>query len=63
MVSSIRHPPFPVGLTTQCVYCLEVYKKASIKAEATEEELFKAALVAVALRARAAITHASHLVD
>ncbi len=52
-----------VALTTQCGYCLEVHRKAAIVAGATEEELAEATFVAVALRAGAALTHGTHLID
>lgn len=51
-----------VALTTQCGYCLEVHRKAALKAGATEEELAETTFVAVALRAGAALTHGTHLV-
>ncbi len=52
-----------VALTTQCGYCLEVHRKAAVAAGATEEELAEATFVAVALRAGAALTHGTHLVE
>lgn len=51
-----------VALTTQCVYCLEIHRKAALRAGATEEELTEVALVAAALRAGAAMTHGTHLI-
>jgi len=48
-----------VALTTQCPYCLEVHRKA---AGTTGDEVAEASFVAVALRAGAALTHASHLI-
>jgi AhpD family alkylhydroperoxidase len=48
-----------VALTTQCPYCLEIHKGATINAGATEEEL--AETIAWTLRAGAAITHGAHL--
>jgi AhpD family alkylhydroperoxidase len=51
-----------VALTTQCPYCLEVHKGNAIKAGATPEEIAETAMVAAALRAGAAVTHATHLV-
>ncbi len=50
-----------VALTTQCPYCLEVHRNAAEAAGATPEELAETAFVAVALRAGAALTHATHL--
>jgi AhpD family alkylhydroperoxidase len=52
-----------VALTTQCPYCLELHRCAAEAAGATREELAETALVAAALRAGAAITHAAHLID
>jgi AhpD family alkylhydroperoxidase len=52
-----------VALTTQCPYCLEVHKKSAVSAGATRGELVEMSIVAAALRAGAAITHASHLLD
>ena len=52
-----------VALTTQCPYCLELHRMAAKAAGATQEELAETALVAAALRAGAAITHASHLME
>lgn len=50
-----------VAMTTQCAYCLEVHLKKAKAAGATEAELAETALVAAALRAGGAITHAAHL--
>lgn len=50
-----------VALTTQCPYCLELHRKAAQDAGATDAQLAEAALVAAAMRAGAAITHAAHL--
>ncbi len=50
-----------VAHTTQCPYCLEIHGANARKAGATEAELAEAAIVAAALRAGAAITHASHV--
>jgi AhpD family alkylhydroperoxidase len=52
-----------VALTTQCPYCLEVHKKSAVAAGATREELVETSLVAAALRAGAAVTHATHLLE
>ena len=51
-----------VALTTQCAYCLEIHRGAATAAGATAEEIAETALVAAALRAGAAVTHATHLV-
>src|SRR5580692_4378758 len=51
-----------VALTTQCPYCLEVHRGNAVAAGATPEEIAETALVAAALRAGAAVTHATHLV-
>lgn len=50
-----------VALTTQCPYCIDLHRKAAQDAGATDAQLAEAALVAAAMRAGAAITHASHL--
>ncbi|WGF89722.1 carboxymuconolactone decarboxylase family protein [Marinivivus vitaminiproducens] len=52
-----------VALTTQCPYCIEVHKQEARKAGATDEQLAEAAVVAAAIRAGGAITHATHLYD
>jgi AhpD family alkylhydroperoxidase len=49
-----------VALTTQCPYCIEIHSNNARKAGATEAELTEAAMVAAALRAGAAVTHATH---
>jgi AhpD family alkylhydroperoxidase len=50
-----------VALTTQCPYCIEIHTKAARQAGATDAMLAETAAVAAAMRAGAAITHASHL--
>jgi AhpD family alkylhydroperoxidase len=50
-----------VALTTQCPYCIELHLKAAKSAGATDQMLAETATVAAAMRAGAAITHASHL--
>jgi AhpD family alkylhydroperoxidase len=50
-----------VALTTQCPYCIELHLKAAREAGATDQMLAETATVAAALRAGAAIAHASHL--
>ena len=50
-----------VALTTQCPYRFEIHNKEARKAGATDAQLSEAAMVAAALRAGAAVTHASHL--
>ncbi len=52
-----------VALTTQCPYCLEIHKGNAVAAGASPEEIAETAMVAAALRAGAAVTHATHLVD
>ena len=49
-----------VALTTQCPYCIDIHSGNARKAGATEVELSEAAMVAAALRAGAAVTHATH---
>lgn len=50
-----------VALTTQCPYCIELHTKAARDAGATDQMLAETAAVAAAMRAGAAITHATHL--
>ncbi len=50
-----------VALTTQCPYCLEIHRKAAVDAGATKAMIAETAVVAAAMRAGAAITHATHL--
>src|SRR5947208_15197166 len=50
-----------VALTTQCPYCIDVHAGNARKAGATETELAEAAMVAAALRAGAAVAHATHV--
>jgi AhpD family alkylhydroperoxidase len=49
-----------VALTTQCPYCIEIHSNNARRAGATEVELTEAAMVSAALRAGAAVTHATH---
>ena len=49
-----------VALTTQCPYCIDIHSGNARKAGATEAELAEAGIIAAALRAGAAITHATH---
>lgn len=50
-----------VAMTTQCPYCIDIHNNNARKAGASEAELAEAAMVAAALRAGAAVTHATHL--
>ena len=52
-----------VALTTQCPYCIEIHRKAALKAGVTQEELAETVHVAAALRAGAAVTHGTHLLE
>jgi len=49
-----------VALTTQCPYCIDIHSGNARKAGATDAEITEAAMVAVSLRAGAAVTHATH---
>ena len=49
-----------VALTTQCPYCIDIHSGNARQAGATEVEIAEAAMVAAALRAGAAVTHATH---
>jgi AhpD family alkylhydroperoxidase len=50
-----------VALTTQCPYCIELHTKAARAAGASDAQLSEAAIVAAAIRAGGAITHATHV--
>ena len=50
-----------VAVTTQCPYCIHIHMGNALAADATETELIEAAMVAAALRAGGAVTHATHL--
>ena len=52
-----------VALTTQCPYCLAIHKEAAVKAGVTPEEISETVFIAAALRAGAAVTHGTHLVE
>src|SRR3954462_9429587 len=49
-----------VALTTQCPYCIDIHTGNARKAGATDAEIVEAAIVAAALRAGGAVTHATH---
>src|SRR5215212_1404008 len=49
-----------VALTTQCPYCIAIHADNARKAGVTDVELTEAAMVSAALRAGAAVTHATH---
>lgn len=49
-----------VAVTTQCPYCVDIHVANARRAGATDAELAEAAIVAAALRAGGAITHATH---
>ena len=49
-----------VALTTQCPYCIDIHARKARNAGASEQEIAETALVAAALRAGAAVTHATH---
>jgi AhpD family alkylhydroperoxidase len=49
-----------VALTTQCPYCITIHSGNARKAGATDAEMTEAAMIAAALRAGAAVTHATH---
>lgn len=46
-----------VGITTQCVYCIEAHSQRAVAAGATEAELAEAAWVATAIRAGGGFAH------
>jgi AhpD family alkylhydroperoxidase len=49
-----------VALTTQCPYCIDIHSGNARKAGATDAEMAEAGMIAAALRAGAAVTHATH---
>ena len=49
-----------VALTTQCPYCIDIHSGNARKAGATDAEMIEAAMIAAALRAGVAVTHATH---
>lgn len=49
-----------VAVTTQCPYCIDIHSANARKAGATDTEIVEATIVAAALRAGGAITHATH---
>ena len=50
-----------VAHTTQCPYCIDAHVAGARKAGASDEELVESAMVAAALRAGGAVTHATHI--
>ena len=50
-----------VALTTQCPYYIELHVKSARKEGATKAMLAETAVIAAAMRAGGAITHATHL--
>ncbi|NYD67295.1 carboxymuconolactone decarboxylase family protein [Agromyces atrinae] len=46
-----------VGITTQCVYCIDAHSQNAVKAGANEAELAEAAWVATAIRAGGGYAH------
>lgn len=46
-----------VGITTQCVYCIDAHSQAAVQAGATETELAESAWVATAIRAGGGYAH------
>src|SRR6267154_904248 len=49
-----------VALTTQCPYCIDIHSGNASRAGATDAEIVEAAMIAAALRAGGAGTHATH---
>lgn len=52
-----------VALTTQCSYCLEIHREAAIKEGVTQEEIAETIMIASALRAGAALTYGTQIMD
>lgn len=46
-----------VGVTAQCVYCIDAHSNAAVKAGASETELSETAWVATAIRASGGFAH------
>jgi len=46
-----------VGITTQCVYCIDAHSQRAVQAGANEAELAEAAWVATAIRAGGGFAH------
>lgn len=46
-----------VGITTQCVYCIDAHSQNAVKAGATQDEIAEAAWVATAIRAGGGFAH------
>ena len=49
-----------IAFTTQCPYCIDIHRGNARRAGATDAEMVEAATIAAALRAGAAVTHATH---
>jgi AhpD family alkylhydroperoxidase len=49
-----------VAVTTQCPYCIDIHSGNARRAGATNAEIAEAGIVAAALRAGGAVTHAAH---
>ena len=49
-----------IAFTTQCQHCIDIYSGNARRAGATEAEMIEATTIAAALRAGAALTHATH---
>ena len=49
-----------VAVTTQCPYCIDIHTSNARAAGVVETELVEACMVAAALRAGGAVTHATH---
>ena len=50
-----------VAVTTQCPYCINIHTGNARGAEASDAELVEAAMIAAAIRAGSAVTHATHV--
>lgn len=50
-----------VALTTQCPYCIAAHTTDARAAGANDAQLTEAAIVAAAIRAGGALTHATHM--
>ena len=52
-----------LAVTTQCPYCIEIHTGNARRAGVTDAEIVEAAMVAAALRAGGAVTHATHALN
>lgn len=49
-----------VAITGQCPYCIDIHCSNARRAGATDSEIAESAMIAAALKAGSAVTHATH---